>query len=258
MAGWLAGVKTIIYTDHGRSFPDSWKTILLDRIYSRITHHVVAVSGQLAEYLHTVVRLDRRKIRVIINGIDTRSFVPLTSGVFHPVRRIGIIARLVPVKDVATLLRAFKLVREKFPGIRLDVVGDGPERGSLEILAEELSISSSVMFHGFRRDIAAVLQEIDIFVLSSRSEGTSITLLEAMAAGKPVVVTNVGGSSAVVENGVNGFLVPSQNVEYMAAALHQLVNDDDLRNKMSMNNIASVDRQYSIRSMVRSYEKLYG
>ncbi len=257
MAGWLTGVNNIIYTDHGRLFPDSWKTILLDRIFSRVTHHIVAVSESIADYLHGVVGLDRQKISVIINGIDVFRFKSSSRSIPVLAQRIGIIARLAPVKDIGTLIKAMQLVIGACPDSHLEVVGDGQERAMLEKVTQNLDIASSVTFHGFRRDIPEVLREIDIFVLSSLSEGTSITLLEAMASGKPVVVSNVGGNPAIVEHGLNGFLVPSGDHVAMAAAIIRLLSDGDLRKRMSEANVRVVEQRYSLRTMTEQYEKLY-
>jgi glycosyltransferase involved in cell wall biosynthesis len=121
----------------------------------------------------------------------------------------------------------------------------------------ELGLSSVVTFHGFRRDIPEVLREIDIFTLSSLSEGTSITLLEAMASGKPVVVTNVGGNPSVVEQGVNGILVPAGEPDLLAQALLKLASDSKLRQSMATANINRVTECYSIQAMARHYEALY-
>jgi len=257
MAGWLSGVKKIIYTEHGRYFPESNKLVLLDNIFSRITTNVISVSENLATYMHDVIGIREKKITVIINGINVDKFIPSRDSSRLIVRRIGIIARLAPVKDIATLIRAMRTVVDAYPDVQLDIVGDGPERASLEELTKELILDASVIFHGFRRDIPEVLSFIDIFVLSSISEGTSITLLEAMAAGKPVVVTNVGGNPAIIEDGVNGFLMPSQDPELMADAIIRLIIERETRRKMGEANIRKVEQQFSIHAMARQYEDCY-
>jgi glycosyltransferase involved in cell wall biosynthesis len=257
MAARLAGVRNIIFTEHGRLVPDSRKVILLDRVYSRITTHIVAVSEALAQYLVEVVRVPKAKVLVIINGVNVeRLRTAARRGDEGPVR-IGIIARLAPVKDLGTLLRAMKRVVMRSPETELLVVGDGPERAALESLSAELGITGKVRFTGFRRDIPAVLSEIDIFTLSSLSEGTSITLLEAMAAGKPVVVTDVGGNPAIVEEGVNGFLVPASSPEALADALVRLAGNRELRMTMWQANTRKVEERYGIRAMVQQYQRLY-
>lgn len=257
MAGWIAGVDKILYTEHGRYFPESNKLVLLDNIFSRITTNVITVSENLATYMHEVIGISKNKISVIINGINVDKFIPSRDLDRLSAKRIGIIARLAPVKDIGTLLRAMRIVIDAYTDVQLDIIGDGPERAFLEDLTKELNLSKSVNFHGFRRDIPEVLFPIDIFVLSSISEGTSITLLEAMAAGKPVVVTNVGGNPAIIEDGVNGFLVPSQDPERMADAIIRLIKENETRRKMGQANIRKVENNYSIQAMALQYENCY-
>lgn len=258
LAARYCGVKKIIYTDHGRKFPDSAKVMILDRLVSPITRHVVAVSDNLAEYLRINVGIPGKKIKVIINGIDVNRFLFSFNQIpGNTCLRLGIIARLAPVKDIATLIRAMAIVHQHNPNLLLSIVGDGPERYFLESLVSELGLAQVVSFLGFRRDIPSVLKEIDIFVLSSLSEGTSITLLEAMASGKPVVVTNVGGNPAIVEQGVNGLLVPPGDSEALARALLNLAGASELRRAMATANINKVAERYSIQSMARHYEALY-
>jgi glycosyltransferase involved in cell wall biosynthesis len=258
MAGFLTGVKRIIYTEHGRPSPDVPLLMRLDKLYSFITTHVVCVSQNLADYMIREVGISSSKISCIINGINETKLACARTPQKDVANRIGIIARLAPVKDIPTLLQAVKLMDNQGIEFSLTVAGDGPERENLELLAASLGIASKVSFLGFRRDIAAVLAEIDIFVLSSVSEGTSITLLEAMAAGKSVVVTNVGGNPALVKDGINGFLVPSGDPAAMADALSRLMFDRSLRERMSSANIQTMQQQYSIHSMTKAYESLYG
>ena len=258
LAARFCGVRNVIYTEHGRIFPDSRAVMLLDRLYAPLTKHVVAVSTNLAAYLCSEVGISEKKISVIINGIDVERFqiarIPMvTTDNIH----IGIIARLAPVKNIATLVQAMAIVHQHNPQLLLSIIGDGPERDFLESLVSELGLSSVVTFHGFRRDIPEVLREMDIFTLSSLSEGTSITLLEAMASGKPVVVTNVGGNPAIVEQGVNGLLVPAAEPDSLAQALLKLADEPSLRQAMAAANINKVTELYSIQAMVRQYEALY-
>lgn len=257
LAARIAGVKNVIYTEHGRIFPDSRKVMFLDRLYSPLTRHVVAVSNDLARYMTREVGIAAEKISVITNGIDDGRFPSAEGNDTGGPVRIGIIARLAPVKNIAMLLRAMAEVRRGKQEAVLAVIGDGPEREALEMLSAELGLGDGVEFHGFRRDIPEVLRNIDIFALSSRSEGTSITLLETMAAGKPVVVTNVGGNTEIVRDGVNGFLVPSGDSAAMAKALLALVENPRLRQGMGAANVARVAERYSIRAMTRRYEELY-
>ena len=257
IAGFWGGAKTIIYTDHGRFYPDSRKLIVLDRLYEPFTKHVVCVSDALAEYMANTVGISKSKISCIINGIDEAKFHGARTPQKDVANRIGIIARLAPVKDLTTLIHALQILRDKGTEATLTIAGDGPERKNLEHLADSLGIINTVNFLGFRRDIPAILADIDIFVLSSLSEGTSLTLLEAMAAGKPVVVTNVGGNPAIVQNEENGLLVPPAEPAALAEALHRLMMDREMRERMSDANKCAIRERYSLREMASAYEQLY-
>jgi glycosyltransferase involved in cell wall biosynthesis len=127
----------------------------------------------------------------------------------------------------------------------------------LEELALELGITNRVTFPGFQRDTPKRLAGIDIFALSSLTEGTSISILEAMAAGKPIVATVVGGTPALVEDGKNGFLVPPSDPEAMAQALLRLVQDEDMRMRMGAASRFKVVREHNLASMTQQYEQLY-
>jgi sugar transferase (PEP-CTERM/EpsH1 system associated) len=257
IAGFWGGVRSVVYTDHGRFYPDSRKLIILDRLYSPFTSHVVCVSDALAEYMVHVVGISPGKVRCIINGIEENKFSSARASQKNHADRIGIIARLAPVKDIATLIRAVKVLHERGIESSLTIAGDGPERDSLEQLSASLGIADAVSFLGFRRDIVTVLAEIDLFVLCSLSEGTSLTLLEAMAAGKPVVATNVGGNPAIVKDGVNGLLVLPGDQAALADALQKLMVDRELRESMSAANIRTIRERYSLKEMTASYEALY-
>jgi sugar transferase (PEP-CTERM/EpsH1 system associated) len=257
MAGRLAGVRKIIYTEHGRTFPDPKGVILMDRLISRLTSRVIAVSQELSEYLLEIVGIPDRKIEVIINGIDMNRFSTPSGKPHGTTVCIGIIARLAPVKDIGTLLKAMQIVLRECPDTLLQVVGDGPERDKLEKMAVDLGVGNKVEFSGFRRDIPEILSGIDIFTLTSLSEGTSITILEAMAAGIPVVATRVGGNPALIEEGVNGFLVSADHQEGLAQALLRLVRDESLRKRIGAINRKKAEEEHSIQSMTARYEKLY-
>ena len=257
MAGFLAGVPNIIYTEHGRRVPDLKKTIILDRIYSVITRHVICVSRELANYMARVVGVSRGKISCVINGIDETKFVAARTPQPEHGGRLGIVARLSPEKDLVTLLQAIRLVHERGVAVKLSVAGDGDERHRLELLTASLGLSGVVTYLGFQRDIQAMLKEIDIFCLTSLSEGTSISILEAMAAGKPVVATRVGGTPSIIADGVNGLLVPPQDPPAFADALMRLMSDRALRERMSSATLRAVQERFSLSVMTQAYEACY-
>ncbi|MCK4596461.1 glycosyltransferase, partial [bacterium] len=155
---------------------------------------------------------------------------------------VGNVARLVPVKDHQCLLRAMNLVTSVLPHARLIIVGDGPERSRLKRLAVDLSLGERVQFLGERRDVWDLMGIFDLFVLSSLSEGVSMTLLEAMVAAKPVVATHVGGNIELINNGCNGLLVPTDDPEALTAAILRLLQDRRLAQRMGQVARQEVER----------------
>jgi glycosyltransferase involved in cell wall biosynthesis len=201
--------------------------------------------------------MPREKIIVVRNGIKVGDFLSPAPEVQRKDVVIGIIARLVPVKDIPTLLHAMHRVIQAESNVRLEVVGDGPERAALEALSTKLGLQNHVSFLGFRRDIPPLLARFDIFVLSSLSEGTSVTLLEAMAAGKPVVVTGVGGNVSLVEHNRNGFVISPRRPDELADALLLLLNNPALRRRMGEENRRKALEEFTVGTMVSRYEELY-
>ncbi len=153
---------------------------------------------------------------------------------------LGTVGRLVPIKDHATLLRAMALARETAPGLHLVVVGDGRERRALEDLAAALGIAQEVRFLGWRHDLAHIYSGLDIVTLSSRNEGTPVALIEAMAAGRPVVATDVGGVSDLVSHGKNGLVVGPGDPRQLADAILELAAGSQRRAELGTMGRASV------------------
>ncbi|MGH7392610.1 MAG: glycosyltransferase, partial [Candidatus Rokuibacteriota bacterium] len=138
------------------------------------------------------------------------------------------VGRLDPVKDQAGLIRAFAGLAREHADVRLIVAGDGPCRADLETLAASLGLGDRVLLLGERRDVPRVLAALNVFVLPSVAEGISNTILEAMATGLPVIATRVGGNPELVEDGVNGFLVPRRDPDALRAAMARYVDDPHL------------------------------
>jgi len=178
----------------------------------------------------------------------------LQSSVFSPRSGplIGSVGRLSREKNYGLLLEAF--ARMTLPEARLLLVGDGPERGTLEALAGELGIAERVMFAGRQTDPLPYYRQMDVFCLSSDTEGTPMTLLEAGACGVPAVVTDVGGNAEVVQDGVTGLVVPKGDAGALAAALERLCGDAALRVQTGTAARQRVAAEYSVEAMVAGYE----
>ena len=155
------------------------------------------------------------------------------------------------------MLRAARIVADADPSFRLDVVGDGPSRPELEDLRRQLRLEPHVTFHGARNDVRRVLSEAKLFVQSSLSEGISLTLLEAMAAGVPIAATHVGGTPEVVEHGVTGLLVAAAQPQRLAAAMLTILKDPRLAQRMSQQARARATQHFDLTQMTASYEALY-
>lgn len=171
---------------------------------------------------------------------------------------VGAVGRLVPIKNHIMLLHSFSLLLKKTElKVHLLIVGDGSEREHLEAIACDLGISRFVSFLGVRDDISVLLDAIDIFTLTSLTEGVSISLLEAQAKGIPAVVTDVGGNSCVIENGVNGFLIKLDDCELFARKIQILLENKSLYKSFSDHSLKKTTNQFDIEVVADRYEKLY-
>ncbi|RDV84839.1 glycosyltransferase family 4 protein [Ammonifex thiophilus] len=272
LVGWLLRPPpSIVLTIHNSLFfgEGSGKQRFLARIeafLSRRTFKVIAVSQALRAELVTKFHLPSEKVVVIPNGID---LTPFTLGVLFPtilrelplpagVPLLGTVARLVPQKGLPCLLEALALLpAELRPGWL--IVGDGPLRQELEDKARALGLSHLVVFAGYRppEEIPSILKVIDIFVLPSLSEGLPLALLEAMAAGKPVVATAVGGIPEVVQEGRTGYLVPPGDAQALARALLSLLESPDRAREMGEAGRKRVEERFSSQRMAQEVMAIY-
>jgi L-malate glycosyltransferase len=264
-AALLAGIPSLIYTDHGRHLVEPRILLAMDRFCGFFVKKIVAVSHELERYLAEVVRLPECKLTTIINGINTEQFTPLpkSSSLLGELnippshRIIGTVGRLAEVKDQVSMIRAFAQVCKKQTDITLLFIGDGPLLPLLQQTARDCNIAERVVFAGKRSDTSTLLNLIDIFMLTSLSEGTSIALLEAMASGVTPIVTDVGGNPSIVQHGVNGIVVKPKDISGMAAAISSLLNHDDLRESYSRNAKVTVREYYSLGGMIDKYAEVY-
>ena len=266
-AGLLRSAKfapRIVATKHGRSVPSTKGGGRVCRWLARRTR-MVAVSLEIQQSLHQWCRSTRFPVSVIPNGITAEAF----RGRSHrePVRRmlgckphnfvIGIVARLAEEKDHQTLLKAFQQLNQERPETRLVIIGDGPLREPLEQLAANGGTAPSIRFLGERHDIPHLLSGLDVFALSSRTEGLPMTVLEAMAAGLPIVASQVGGVPAAVENGVTGWLVPAGAPLALAQALKFVAQDKHAAHEMGQAGRKKLEREFSVSHTAARYEEVY-
>lgn len=262
----LARSKVIVHTEHGREleYYDSTSLQWLERVLIRLPDRVAVVSQPLFDEFRYRQGLSSRRLMLVSNGVRlarSRTAPPAdlrsSLGIEERDRVIGIIARLVPVKDHRTMLQAMSRIVAAAPEARLLVVGDGPLRGELEGEAERLGIATRVNFLGVRHDVSALLSLLDVFVLSSLSEGTSMTILEAMAAKRPVVATDVGGTSWLVHHEKTGLLVPARDPDRLAHAILRLLNDRARAAQLGEAGYALVRERFQLEQVARQYDALY-
>jgi glycosyltransferase involved in cell wall biosynthesis len=252
-AGRLVGVARVVHTRHGRALNVSTRQRFLVRLAALGVDDFVCVSHDIAR-LSIDHGIPARKVTTIWNGVGLDGFPyrgPCASG------PAVIVGRLNPEKDHPTLLRAVARVARAEPSFRLEIAGDGPCRDQLYRLAGELSLAGNVRFLGPVRDVSGLLARARLFVLSSLSEGISLTLLEAMASGLPVVAMRVGGNPEVVAHGQTGYLVPTADPDALAAALLQLWHDPEAGRRQGAAGRRRVEQQFDVRGMVAAYEALY-
>lgn len=218
----------------------------------------VAISDELrSELLEFGVPAER--IQVIGSGIDVDEFSPGPSPLertLPPRPRVVFTGRLHPQKNLDTLLRAWQEVMREVRAT-LILVGDGPERSTLEQLATRLGISSTVLFVGHQQDVLPYLRAADVFVLPSSAEGMSNSLLEAMAVGLPPVVSRIGGNVDLVQENRTGLLIEPDRPATLTAALVRLLKDPSLRQRLGAAARQYVKTKYSLQSVVDRYESLY-
>lgn len=253
-AAWWAGVPRRVHTHHhGRLEQFSRRQLFLLRMASRFADPFVCVSHDSACYM-IEQGISAARVRTLWNGIDLTRFAyqgPCDDG------PIVTVARLSPEKDIANLLRAIPPVLALFPHARFEIAGDGPCRAELLQLTQNLNLTEHVLFHGEVSDIPALLARASGFVLPSQSEGISLTLLEAMARGLPIVTTKVGGNPEVVEDGATGLLVPARDPLPLAGALNALLSDRARGRQMGQAGRQRVENCFDIRKMMAQYEALY-
>lgn len=265
LAGKIAGIPCIIYTEHGRDFSSSSKVKIANRILCRMVDKIVVVAECGKRYLVEHEGVNEKKIIKIYNGIDSKKFgtrqevtlIRRELGITDDQSLIGIVARLDPIKNHTCLIRAMKIIAAKLSEAVLLIIGDGALRSELESLTAKLQLQNHIKFLGARNNIAELLSVMDVFVLSSLSEGLSLTLIEACAAARPIVATDVGGNAEIVEHESNGLLVPSDQPEVMAKAILEILSHEVKARLMGEMGRKKFQEEFTLNVMVKKYEDLY-
>ncbi|MBF0341832.1 MAG: TIGR03088 family PEP-CTERM/XrtA system glycosyltransferase [Magnetococcales bacterium] len=260
----LAGVKRFVHAEHGRDTHDPdgtrWKYLLLRRLLTPWVDAFVPVSRDLEQWMTQSVRIPPDKIHPILNGVSwpDDATQPMDRERSRPFT-IGSIGRLWPIKDPVNLLRAFHRLCQALPEtpVELILVGDGPERNTIESLAEQWHLTRRMRITGWQNDVTPFFRQFDLFVLPSKAEGTPLTVLEAMAHGLPVVATRVGGVPDLVVEGVTGCLVPPGDPQALADAILDYLLHPDKGKAHGASGAARVRERFSLDAMLAAYEKLF-
>jgi sugar transferase (PEP-CTERM/EpsH1 system associated) len=261
----ITGVPQIA-TVHGKNYYyKRWDRRLAYRFVAR-HGRMVAVSEDCRKFLSDNVGVPRENILTIYNGIpieqheqsnSIRTKVRAALGISLDQPVIGTVGNLYPVKGQTFLLQAMSGIVRHWPDCRLIIVGRGELESTLKREAKELGIERNVLFLGYRPDVPELLQAMDVFVLPSLSEGLSLSILEAMAAGKPVVATAVGGNPEVILDSETGYLVPSANPGALAEKIIALLQDPLLAHEIGKNSRTRVMQHFSLSAMVNRYLMQY-
>lgn len=265
LAGFLARTPVLIHTAHGpyTAYPNTRGSRIrillrhfLERLIARCFHRIAVVSDAIREYIVREIRIDPRALVTVHNGIPVDEGVPGRKTGTNDVAFITV-GRLAEIKNQQLILRAFHETLNSGIQAQLIIVGDGPEREHLEDYRRANQLESNVALLGFRSDVGDLLREADVFVLSSRYEGISIALLEAMRAGLPVIATRVGGVPETVHDGKTGLLIEPDDLAGLVKAMTRLVRSAEVRREMGRRGRDFLVEEFSLATMSARYGKLY-
>jgi glycosyltransferase involved in cell wall biosynthesis len=251
-----AGIGTLAFTSHS-SLPQPFsirRAVLASLL--RLVPGRVAVSESARRVLGQNYRLPRSTVNVIYNGVDLARFAPAPKGPADDLT-IGFCGVFRPEKRVPLLIEAFAQLLERGSKARLLLVGAGNAMVECRQLVERLGIGGRVTFAGEQTDVRPFLQHMDVFVLPSRIEAMPVALLEAMALGKAVIASAVGGIPEIVEDGVSGLLIRTGEVAELAEALDRLQNNAGLRQRLASAARRRMEEKFSLEQMMRQYADLY-
>ena len=258
----------LLLEEHGRFYPEvenrarAWVNRALIR---KLTHRFVAVSADIRQRLQKYEGLDAKQVEVIYNGVSPpdlitpaeRTRLRAEMGFSQRDFIVGTVGRFDPIKNLPMLVSSMAIAAGKVPSLRGLLVGDGPVFAEVRQQVEREGLSDRVRLTGYRSDARRLVQCFDLFVLSSFSEGTSMALLEAIAAGVPAAVTAVGGNPEIVENGESGWTVPSEAVPALADVLIQAAQDGERRQRFAQVGQKRFEERFSMAGMMRAYRNCY-
>lgn len=265
------GRPIVLHTFHGhvlRGYFGPLRTLafrVLERLLARVTTKLVAVSPEVRDELVSLGVAPAEKFAVVRLGIElderVRSFDRAETrrqlSLSPESLLVGWVGRMTAVKRVPDLLEAFRQLRDRGVEATLCLVGDGPDRESLEQQAKALGVIRHCIFLGYQEEMGRWFEAFDVFALPSANEGTPVSAIEALAAGCPVVATRVGGVPDVIEDGETGFLVDAGDTDALAERLAELAADPGLRTRLGRNGRERVASRYAVGRLVDDVDRLY-
>jgi len=267
----LARVPVVIHSEHGYEVDNLAGLPMRRRLFRKMAYSmtdvIFTVTGELRDYHARQSWTNPERIRVVYNGVDTIRFAPNAQtrarvrrdlGIAETTCLIGSVGRMVPIKDFGTLLRAADQLLARGADVSVLLAGSGPELDSLQRQASALeSLRGRIHFLGASDQVPDILNALDVFVLPSLGEGMSNTILEAMASGLPVVVTDVGGNPEVVGDQSSGLLFKPGDAESLAQALDPLIKHPAVRLTLGFSARERTLSKFSLRAMMEQYQDLY-
>jgi glycosyltransferase involved in cell wall biosynthesis len=253
----------VIAHEHVWSFEGGRFRRFLDRsVVARGADVILTVSNETRRQMIAAEGIDPRTIHVLTNGIPdlpdpTGPSIRKEFGIASDARVIGTLSQLRPQKGLEVLIEASETLAERFPGIVVLIAGRGSEEQRLRTLIRDKGLEKVVLLAGPRQDVPEFLQALDVAVSCSHFEGSPLSVMEYMAAAKPIVATSVGGVPDLIEDGVHGLLVPRGDAREVADAVTGLLNAPDRAAAMGQSACERQQREFSLRTMVSSLEALY-
>lgn len=272
LAARWCGVPVVVHTYHGHVLQGYFSPartrlfLAIERWLADHTTRLLAVSERVKQELLALGIGRAERFDVLPLGLDLDGFLNAEAwrgefrrelGCTEREILVGIVARLVPIKAHEIFLRAAAAIARRVPSSRFIVVGDGERRADLEALARQLELGDRVRFVGWRGDLHRVYADLDVVVLTSRNEGSPVSLIEAMAAARPVVATRVGGVPDLVEDGQHGLLVPADDVEALARAIEDVVSSPDRGRAMGEAGRKRVYPAFTAERLIADLDRLY-
>ena len=263
LGAFLAGVPVIASALHSTGWPDGVGR--LNRLLTPLTDAFIAVAESHGRFLHEFERFPKQKVVVIRNGVDCERFSPSEANRIEVRKELnlpenaplgGIVAALRSEKNHTMLVRAAAQLRQSHPDLHWLIIGDGPERETIQALARELSIDDRIHLLGTRHDTPRLVSALDVFTLCSLNEASPVSILEALACGVPVAASDVGSVRESVRNGETGYLFESEDLGGMVSSIDRLLADADERARLGSAGRELVLLSGSLESMVGGYQRL--